>query len=92
MSELKTETVVVSGTNKVRFSSPSSTINLTKHQTSIVQLESQVEVPKTIKQQLETLRENAKDTRKISKINPYASYFPVFYKKELRNAFMIFVI
>jgi hypothetical protein len=51
MSELKTETVVVNGTNKVQFSNPQPSIRLTKHQTASIQLEPQVEGVKTVKQQ-----------------------------------------
>jgi hypothetical protein len=92
MNELKTETVTVNRTNKVQFSNPQPSIRLTKHQTASIQLEPQTDTIKTIKQQWEELKENAKDTRKISKINPYASYFPDFYKKELRNSFVSFIV
>jgi hypothetical protein len=51
MSELKTETIVVNGTNKVQFSNPQPSIRLTKHQTASIQLEPQVEGVKTVKQQ-----------------------------------------
>ncbi|MDR0674870.1 MAG: hypothetical protein LBF36_01220 [Mycoplasmataceae bacterium] len=91
MSELKTETIVVNSANKVQFSNPQPSISLTRHQTSTIQLEPQAETPKTIKQQWQEFKDNAKDTRKISKINPYASYFPVFYKKELKNVFWSFI-
>jgi hypothetical protein len=51
MEDLKTETVTVSKTNKVHFSEPSSTIQLSKHSSGTVQLEPQTEPIKTIKQQ-----------------------------------------
>jgi hypothetical protein len=50
MEELKTETVVVNGTNKVQFSNPKPTIQLTAHQTKSIQLEDQPDVIKTVKQ------------------------------------------
>lgn len=92
MAELKTETIVVNATNKVRFSNPLPTINLTKHQAATIQLEPEIATHKTIKQHWEQLKENVKDTRKINCINPYASYFPDFYKKELKNAFSSFIL
>jgi hypothetical protein len=50
MAELKTETIVVNATNKVRFSNPLPTINLTKHQAATIQLEPEIATHKTIKQ------------------------------------------
>jgi hypothetical protein len=92
MEELKTETVVVNGTSKVQFSNPSPTIQLTNHQTKSIQLEAQPEAIKTVKQRWEEIKEEAHDTRKVTHINPYASYFPEFYKKEIRNAFAMFIL
>jgi hypothetical protein len=92
MADLKTEIVVVNGANKVHFSEQQPSLRLTKEQTASIKLEAPIAQTKTIKQHLQELKENAADTRKISKINPFASYFPSFYKKELRNAFTSFVI
>jgi hypothetical protein len=55
-------------------------------------LENQNEQQLTIKEQWENLKSSAKDTRRIKQINPYASYFPEFYKKELRNSFASFMV
>jgi hypothetical protein len=50
MSELKTETIVVNGKPKVQFSNVQNSLRLTKHQTTLVALEPQIQQP-TIKQQ-----------------------------------------
>ncbi|GHU31515.1 hypothetical protein FACS1894166_03110 [Bacilli bacterium] len=91
MSEIKTQTVVVNKSQKVVFKDKSD-INLTSNQQRTVKIEEQLEQSKTLRAQLQEVKQGASDTRRIAQINPYAGYFPIFYKKEIRNALTIFVI
>jgi hypothetical protein len=94
MSEIKTQTVVVNQSQKVMFKEKQN-INLTSSQQRTVKIEEQAELKeqsKTLKAQLQEVKQGAADTRRISQINPYAGYFPIFYKKEIKNAMIVFVL
>jgi hypothetical protein len=85
MESMKTQSFVV--TNESNLSK-----GLTTKQLHTIQIETKPQQLKTIKEQIEDIKQGAQDTRKISNINQFASYFPKFYKKEIKNAFAIFVI
>ncbi|GHU48459.1 hypothetical protein FACS1894218_5420 [Bacilli bacterium] len=95
MSEIKTQTVVVNQSQKVMFKEKQN-INLTSTQQRTVKIiEEQTEhinQSRTLKVQLQEAKQGAADTRRIVKINPYAGYFPIFYKKEINNALIVFII
>jgi hypothetical protein len=79
MEELKTQTLVING--KV-----SESYHYNNHKQ-----EQNFNNEPTLKQQFEEIKKEIHDTRKISNVNPYFSYFPSFYKKELKNSFIVFM-
>lgn len=85
MKEMKTQSFVV--TKESNFSN-----SLTTKQLHTIQVEQKPQELKTIKEQIEEIRQGAHDTRKLTQINPFASYFPKFYKKEIKNALIIFSV
>jgi hypothetical protein len=91
MTQAKTQSVTVSNNSPQVLLNRTKQINsLTTKQIKTIQVEPPV-YQRTIKDQIhETVRE-ATDTRRISGINPYYSYFPQFYMKELKNAFATYL-
>jgi hypothetical protein len=92
MEELKTNIVVVNGTNKV-VDEQQTAFSYTTHQLKTKQVEPQVQLePKTVKQTFEEVKEALVDTKKIKDLNPFHAYFPSFYKKEIKNTFVNFIV
>jgi hypothetical protein len=85
MRDEKTRSFVIDG--KSNFVN-----NLTTRQLKTIQSDRQINEHKTIRQQFNDIKNGAQDTRKISQINPFVSYFPRFYTKEIRNAFILFIL
>jgi hypothetical protein len=84
MKDLKTQSFVVDG-------KPHHTNSLTTKQLHTIRFEEKPQQYKTVREQLEDIKVGAHDTRRISQINQFASYFPKFYVKEIRNALILFV-
>jgi hypothetical protein len=64
---------------------------LTTKQLHTIQVEQKPEQLKTIKEQIDDIKQGASDTRRVTHINQLASYFPKFYKKEIRNTLIMFI-
>jgi flagellar biosynthesis protein FliP len=91
MDQAKTQSVSVSNKNPQILLNKTRNFNsFTTKQMKTIQTELPVE-SKTLKGQFCDVAKEAKDTRKIAHINPYYSYFPHFYVKELKNAFITYI-
>ena len=82
---MKTQSFVIN-----KDSNPSNT--LTTKQLHTIQVEQRPQELKTIREQVQDIKEGAHDTRRIKHINQLSSYFPKFYKKEIKNALAIFIV
>lgn len=85
MADIKTQSFVIDG--KTSYSK-----NLTTKQLQTIQVEQKPQQLKTIREQIEDIKQGAQDTRRITQINQFASYFPKFYKKETKNALIMFCV
>jgi molybdopterin biosynthesis enzyme MoaB len=92
MENFKTRIVVVSDTNKV-VDNQQTSFSYTTHQLKTKQIEPEVQLePRTVKQTLENVKETIADTQKIKDLNPFHAYFPSFYKKEIKNTFVNYIV
>jgi NAD-specific glutamate dehydrogenase len=77
-------------TQRISFGNDSSSSTI-KQQTVKIEREIAQEQVAPLKQLTAQIIKEAKDTRSIAKVNPYTSFFPSFYKREISIARLTFI-